>query len=211
MISRLILARHGNTFNPTDKPFWVGAGSDLPLVEKGMAQAQALADAMKKANIVPTALLTGPLQRTRRTAEIVAQTLNLSADAIRIDTRLTEIDYGVWEGKSTEEIEALGGGAELAAWDKNAIFPTSPGWQPTEAQIIAHTQEIVSEAVSGTSLIVTSNGILRFFARLAVNATDYPDRKVATGRICVMEQDQAGGWHIRQWNQSPDILYSVEA
>ena len=211
MPSRLILARHGNTFAPTEKPVWVGAGSDLPLVEKGLAQAQTLADALKKADIIPTALLTGPLQRTRRTAEIVAQILNLSTEDIRVDTRLTEIDYGAWEGKSTAEIKALGGGAELAAWDRNAIFPTSPGWLPPEPQVIAHTQEIVSEAISGTSLIVTSNGILRFFARLAVNAGDFPDRKVATGRICVMERDQTGGWRIRQWNQSPDILYSMEA
>ena len=40
MRARLILARHGNTFAPTDKPFWVGARSDLSLVEKGLAQAQ---------------------------------------------------------------------------------------------------------------------------------------------------------------------------
>src|ERR1700753_2818491 len=99
MTTRLILARHGNTFNPEDVPVWVGARSDLPLVAKGLAQAAALAEALRKAEIVPAAMIAGPLQRTRRTAEIVAETLKIPAHAIRIDPRLREIDYGAWEGK----------------------------------------------------------------------------------------------------------------
>ena len=206
MIVRLILARHGNTFDPQDQPVWVGARSDLPLVEKGLTQAQALANALKQADIIPAPLIAGPLQRTQQTARIVAETLNLSPASIHIDPRLTEIDYGAWEGKSTEEIEALGGGEELAAWNKSSTFPTSPHWQPSEAQIIANTTALLAEATNGTSLIVTSNGILRFFARAALNAQDFPDRKVATGRICVMEREEAGSWHIKHWNQPPEIL-----
>ena len=205
MTTRLILARHGNTFAPTDTPVWVGARSDLPLVEKGLTQAQALADALKQADILPMKVIAGPLQRTHRTAEIVAKTLGLSSAKTHIDPRLTEIDYGAWEGKSTEEIGAQGGGAELAAWDKLSIFPTSPHWQPAEAQIIAHVEALLTEASAGTSLIVTSNGILRFFARAAVNAEAFPDRKVATGRVCVMERDEKG-WRIVRWNQLPEIL-----
>ncbi len=206
MTSRLILARHGNTFNPEDTPVWVGARSDLPLVEKGLAQARALAGALRKTNIVPAAILAGPLQRTRRTAEIVAAALKIP-DVVRIDPRLTEIDYGAWEGKSTEAIIAAGGGAELAAWDKASAFPVSPGWSPGEAQIIADIGAILAEASKGASLIVTSNGILRFFARAAVNAGDFPSRKVSTGHVCVMERKD-GGWRISQWNQPPAPLFS---
>ena len=209
MSARLILARHGNTFNPTDKPVWVGARSDLPLVEKGLAQAQALAMALKQANITPEVMLTGSLQRTRQAVEMAREALGVPADRVRSDPRLSEIDYGAWEGKSTEEIEALGGGVELAAWDKQSVFPTSPGWQPVEAQIIANVGALLAEAREGTSLIVTSNGILRFFARAAVNAGDFLDRKVATGRVCVMERGE-GDWRIVQWNQLPEILCSEE-
>jgi len=67
------------------------------------------------------------------------------------------------------------------------------------AEAASHTKE------GGTSLIVTSNGIMRFFARAAVNAADFPDRKVATGHVCVMECADAG-WRIGQWNAPPGVL-----
>jgi len=203
MSARLILARHGNTFRPEDTPVWVGARSDMPLVEKGLAQAQALAEMLQKAHIMPEIVVAGPLQRTRRTAEIVAETLKIPSNKIHIDARLTEIDYGTWEGKSSEAIIAAGDGAELAAWNKASVFPTTPGWSPSEAQIIVDSCAIMAELNTGTSLIITSNGILRFFALAAVNAKDFPDRKVSTGHICVMEYG-ADGWRITQWNQPPE-------
>jgi probable phosphoglycerate mutase len=209
MTARLILARHGNTFNPQDEPVWVGAHSDMPLVDKGLAQARVLGEALQKQKIIPDALVTGPLQRTRQTATIVAEILKIPASDIRIDPRLTEIDYGTWEGKSTAAIIAAGDDAELAAWNKNSIFPTGLGWKPSEAQIIADIGSLLAEAEEGTSLIVSSNGILRFFAGLAANAHDFPDRKVATGHVCTMTCGEGRIWRIAQWNLSPDQLNLV--
>lgn len=206
MTARLILARHGNTFGPEDKPVWVGGRSDLPLVEKGLEQGRALGNALHQAGIVPDMIIAGPLQRTRQTAELVTEALDIPTEPIRIDPRLTEIDYGAWEGKSTEEIIEAGHDAELAAWNKNSIFPTDLGWKPSEAQIIADTASLLAELTEGTSLVITSNGILRFFARLATNARDFPTRKVATGNICVMECCGDGCWRITRWNQPPQSL-----
>ncbi|MDR3424978.1 MAG: histidine phosphatase family protein [Alphaproteobacteria bacterium] len=206
MTVRLILARHGNTFGPKDEPVWVGARSDLPLVEKGLTQAKALGEALRQAVIVPDSLIAGSLQRTRQTAEIVAETLGLPVAAIQIDPRLTEIDYGAWEGKSTAAIIASGDDAELAVWNKHSIVPEDRGWKPSEAQITADIASMLAEAEAegGTTLIVTSNGILRFFASQAVNARAFPDRKVATGNICVMERGAEGNWHIVKWNEPPE-------
>jgi probable phosphoglycerate mutase len=206
LTQHLILARHGNTFGPQDKPVWVGARSDFPLVEKGIAQANALADALANTHTALDAMIAGPLKRTQETARIVAERLSLPPETIITDLRLREIDYGSWEGLSTEDIIAGNGGAELSAWNKQSIYPTSPGWRPSEAQIIVDTAAIMADAVRGTSLIVTSNGILRFFARVAVNANDIPERKVATGHICVMERHDQGDWHILQWNQPPHMI-----
>lgn len=204
MTARLILARHGNTFHPQDEPVWVGARTDMPLVEKGLAQAELLGEALKRANVVPDTILAAPLQRTQQTAQIVARILNIPADAIRSDRRLTEIDYGAWEGKSTAAIIAGGYDAELAAWNKNSIFPINAGWTPSEAQIIADTAALLAGAEDGTSLVVTSNGILRFFARAALNGRDFPGHKVATGHLCVLECGEDGGWRITHWNLAPD-------
>jgi probable phosphoglycerate mutase len=207
MTSRVILARHGNTFRPEDTPVMVGARSDLPLVEKGLLQAGILGDALAQSGLHLTKVTSGPLQRTRQTAEIVAQKLSLSLADIHIDPRLTEIDFGAWEGKTSAEILAICEKGELEAWDKKSIYPPSPHWHPSEAQLVANTKLLLTEAQNGTSLIVTSNGILRFFAQIATNAPEFPDRKVATGHICVMDKNADDTWHIIHWNQSPSVLF----
>ncbi|MDE2030401.1 MAG: histidine phosphatase family protein [Alphaproteobacteria bacterium] len=207
-MTRLILARHGNTFGPGDTPVWVGARSDLPLVEKGVAQARALGEALKQAHIVPDFIWAGPLQRTREAARIAAEIAGFDPTRINIETRLAEIDYGAWEGKTNAGIEAAGGGAELAAWDEQSIYPATPGWQPAEAQIIADVVSLLDEARGKAGLVVTSNGILRFFARAAHNAGNFPGHKVATGHVCIMDYVN-GKWCILSWNAAPEIAFSV--
>ena len=59
----LLLVRHGNTFAPGDRIVWVGKGEDLPLVESGRAQAEALAAALHAAGWRPTAAVSGGLRR----------------------------------------------------------------------------------------------------------------------------------------------------
>mgnify|MGYP003111133839 CR=1 FL=1 len=83
-MTRLILARHGNTFGPGDKIAWVGAKEDLPLVDKGEAQARDLGKALVRAGVKPDRIVTGPLRRTRRAADLVAEFTGFSG-AIEID------------------------------------------------------------------------------------------------------------------------------
>lgn len=208
MTTRLILVRHGNTFNPGETPVWVGARTDLPLVPKGVEQARALGEALKAAAIIPTALFCGPLQRTRRAAEIAAEIAGFDAAEIKIDARLTEIDYGKWEAKSSEEIEAMGFAAAQDAWNKQCVYPKDADWQPTEDKIIADTDSVMADAarIGGDVVVVSSNGILRYYARAGINAAAFPDRKVATGAVCVMAHDGAG-WRIERWNQPPQQAF----
>jgi probable phosphoglycerate mutase len=211
MTKTLVLVRHGNTFKPTDTPVWVGARSDLPLVDKGLEQAQAVADALRGAKGAPVALLAGPLQRTMQTAAIIARTLGIASTEIQVDTRLTEIDYGTWEGKSTAAIIAEGHGDELSAWTKHSLFPVNASWTPSDSQLFADVSMLLTSVTDGTTVLVTSNGILRFFARAAVNGKEFPDHKVATGHGCVMESSGDDIWRITQWNTPPDKLSIIPA
>jgi probable phosphoglycerate mutase len=74
---QILFVRHGNTFDPGDKVVWVGGETDLPLVDKGGAQAQAVAEALRRCNLVPDRIFAASLQRTRRTADIIAAELGL--------------------------------------------------------------------------------------------------------------------------------------
>ncbi|MFN8758233.1 MAG: histidine phosphatase family protein [Tagaea sp.] len=97
---KILLVRHGNTFAPGETAVWVGARTDLPLVAKGLEQARTFGDAVRGAGLDVGPLRAGPLRRTR---EFVREAFGVAAE---IDDRLTEIDYGKWEGRTTEDVIA---------------------------------------------------------------------------------------------------------
>ncbi len=129
-----------------------------------------------------------------------------------IDERLREIDYGLWEAKSSDEIEAMGGGAELDAWNKTGEWPRSPGWTPEPEVIAANAAELAGECAAGlggggdAALLVTSNGVLKFFLKLVPGAfEDMAVRgalKVATGHCCALRHGPRG-WEVLFWDRAP--------
>ena len=128
-----------------------------------------------------------------------------------IDERLREIDYGLWEAKSSEEIQAMGGGAELDAWNKAGEWPRSPGWTPAPEAIAATVAELAGECAAGLGegdavLLVTSNGIMKFFLKLVPGAfEDMAARgslKVATGHCCALRHSPRG-WEVLLWDSEP--------
>ena len=170
-----------------------------------MEQAHLLAGSLFKAQIAPEIILAGPLQRTRITAQIVAESLQMPPSKLRIDARLTEIDYGTWEGKSTEAIIAMGAEKQLNDWNTKSIVPQNANWKPSEEKISSDIHMLLEEISQGTSLIITSNGILRFFARAASNVRTLPNLKVLPGNGCIMTYDGTV-WAIKAWNLPPDLL-----
>ena len=95
-MENLSLVRHGETG-------WSRLGrhtgrTDVPLTPKGEATAAALAPVLAKLNI--TATFTSPAQRAERTASLAGL-----ANAIP-DTDLWEWDYGGYEGRTTQEMQA---------------------------------------------------------------------------------------------------------
>lgn len=199
-MTRLILARHGNTFGPGETPVWVGAKEDLPLVEKGEAQAESLGKALASADVKLDRIITGPLRRTRRAADLVADAIDFSGP-IEIDERLKEIDYGPWGGLSDAEIVEAFGEAPLAAWRDRHEVPEGAGWSPSPATLKANAMAVLNDArrSSGTVLVITSNGILRFFhAALGFGG----DAKVKTGHVGAADLTPDGD-KPRFWNLDP--------
>ena len=118
-----------------------------------------------------------------------------------IDERLREIDYGLWEAKSSEEIQAMGGGDELDAWNKTGEWPRAPGWTPPAETIAANAAELAGECATtlgegDAALLVTSNGILKFFLKLVPGAfEDMAAQRYAESRdrTCLRTPAQRAG------------------
>lgn len=203
----LILARHGNTFEAGQEPVWVGARTDLPLTAKGREQAAAVGEALRRAGAIPARTLAGPLERTRETARIALETAGASGARLDIDERLRELDYGDWEGKSSAQIRAAGGGDALDAWEHDAVWPASAGW-PTSREACLQNLAAILQGLGETNtspvLIVSSNGLFRLLAH-SIAGTTFAS-KMATGRLALLRLGGADGVRILGWNLTPDAF-----
>ena len=103
-VTRLIVVRHGNTFNSGDVILRVGSATDIPLTEKGVAQGNAVGRDLAAAGIKVDAIFSAPLMRTMRSAQEIASYYDDMP--VVVEKFLTELDYGMDDGicHSLEEI-----------------------------------------------------------------------------------------------------------
>lgn len=207
----LVIARHGNTFRRGETPRRVGGASDLPLVEEERGRNIGLY--LKDKGLIPSAVYAAPLLRTVRTAELAVEAMGCKTEVIQL-REFTEIDYGPDENKTEEEIELrLGDGdrdkgrAVIEAWNKNAAVPD--GWRVNPSQIIETWLDFAENTVlrngrNKTTLIVTSNGVIRFAPYLTGDFEQFArehEIKVSTGGICIFEKtDSDTFWKCTAWN-----------
>ena len=89
---RLALVRHAETYANVEK-VWHGQ-TDTALTLNGQRQAQLLGEGFQHF-MVPDVIYASPLQRTRNTAQAIANQHGLE---VRLDPRLMELHLGDWEG-----------------------------------------------------------------------------------------------------------------
>ena len=122
---RMLVVRHGETA-------WSREGrhtgrTDVPLTAEGEVQARGLAEVLS--GWAPALVLTSPLGRARRTAELAGLHPEIDAD-------LAEWDYGVYEGRTTGEIRAIDPG--WSVWDSPPGLGESLGEVALRARRVLH-------------------------------------------------------------------------
>lgn len=205
-MTTLIIARHGNTFDPEDTPTRVGARTDLPLVDSGKKQAQNIGFWLKAHRITPDVIYTSSLRRTIETAEIaIAETL-YPHPVFPLDI-FNEIDYGPDENKPEEDVIARIGAQAIKDWDEKAIVPD--GWKVEPAAIIQNWKDFAAHAIAEEQevvFVVTSNGIARFAPHILDDydgfTAQYP-LKLSTGALGIFIHEN-GAWTCKDWNFRPN-------
>lgn len=224
-VTRLIVVRHGNTFNSGDVILRVGSATDIPLTEKGMLQGRAVGKALKSRGLKIDTIFHAPLQRTVQSAEGIRESFpeaQMSEAGF-----LTELDYGADDGKPEDEVvlrlgkaaapaesdpERLyeAGKAVLKKWDSEAVLP--PGWEflaGRVGQLESDWQDFARDVVTwfaGKSVVaVTSNGIARFSKAILPEGTILDGSlKLATGAYGIYEY-RDGKWSCLAWNERPEL------
>jgi len=100
---KIYLARHGQ--NEDNANGILNGHRDLPLTEIGMRQAAEVANEIKAAGLSFDAVLSSPLSRALKTAQIIATINDLPEP--KVDDELIERDFGNMTGLEQSRIEEL--------------------------------------------------------------------------------------------------------
>ncbi|MER6114204.1 histidine phosphatase family protein [Streptomyces hirsutus] len=191
----LLLARHGETE-------WSRAGrhtgrTDLPLTQAGEAQARALTPLLEGRSFA--LVLTSPLARARRTAELAGL-----ADALP-EPDLREWDYGGYEGVTTADIHRSRPGWDL--WtDGVPPGPEFPGESP--GQVGERADRVLSKVAgkleAGDVMLVAHGHLLRVLAARRLGLPPAAGRlfRLETGTLSRLSLEH-GDPVIAEWNTRP--------
>lgn len=166
----LYCVRHGETqFNLAGR---IQGQSDSQLSDLGRKQCQAVARVL--AGLQVDALIASPLRRAVESAEIIAETLGVP---IKSDERLMEINAGIFQGHTWEEIDARFPG-ESRHWRSANPDYRIPGGE-SRRDVMTRTAaafEEIREAGYRQALIVAHGGSLAaaFKALLQIPAERNP-------------------------------------
>ena len=152
---KLLLIRHGQS--EANAEGRLQGHLDSPLSERGRAQAQALARRLQGEGWQIAALYASDLRRAAETADILAARLNRP---VVHDARLREYDYGLLNGLTWPEIEALGDqiGLNLRLDAEWPDIPGAEGLEAFRARVAAALEDIRARHQDGDIAAIVAHG-----------------------------------------------------
>jgi len=155
----LYLVRHGET-PLTIEDRYTGS-NDPPLLPESIEKARDLARYLRDRRI--ERVYTSPLERARRTALVLAESLHPSPP-VEVDPRLREIHYGKWEGYTRKEILDQDPHA-FDLWDRDPFSTAPPEGEPVRS-VVERIRAFWEETFlrSGDAILIASHRtVLRLF------------------------------------------------
>jgi len=201
MPTRLVLVRHGaSELSEGDR--YCGR-TDAPLSRAGAEQAERTAQHLATERIA--ACYASPLQRARRTAEIVAAAHKLP---IIPEPDLREIDHGHWEGLHQEEVKTRFA-AEYGAWSADPLTYAPPGGETglgVVSRALPALRRIMEEHQNQNILVVSHKATIRLCAAalIGLDPRRYRDRfTLGAGSLSIISFETFDRPRLELWNYAP--------
>lgn len=103
----LYFARHGET--EANRQNRYSGKKDTPLTVKGIEQARTVGEILERevGQRPDLSFVSSPFRRARITMKIIRETLGLPPSGFSVDTRIEEINLGIWDQLTEDEARAL--------------------------------------------------------------------------------------------------------
>jgi broad specificity phosphatase PhoE len=202
MIHHVTLLRHGQT--TANEESVIQGQMDFPLSPTGILQAQALAAEWRRGSARFDLIISSPLQRARRTAEIVAEALG---SPLEIDA--------AWQERHLGEAEGRDGDAAFAALDQfpsphERAFGTGESEWDLFMRAIRAAQALIRRP-AGRYLVVSHgaflNSVLRAILGISPRGRIWPPRFVFenTGYAVLEYDDDIARWSLHRLNETSHL------
>ncbi len=168
-MGHLFFIRHGESkWNVEDK---ICGATDVPLTEKGHEQAILTGKRFVELGYTADEILCSPLQRAADTARHISE---ITGIPVRIEPRLIEQNFGIWEGTSPR------GSAEFL--EAKQCFINSFGTGESMFRVAQRVYNLLDELKTDdkTYILVAHNGIVRFIKSWF---TDMDNREFAAYKV----------------------------
>jgi 2,3-bisphosphoglycerate-dependent phosphoglycerate mutase len=195
----LILVRHGESeWNALNQ---FTGWTDVPLTEKGCAEAQAAGREIKARGLVPDLVYTSVLKRAMDTAALILEQLG-AAPEIRRSEKLNERDYGDLTGMNKDTARARFGEEQVHIWRRSYDIapPGGESLKDVVARVLPYFEnEILPELRAGRTVMVAAHG--NSLRALVKGIEDMTDEQVLalelpTGAPRYYETDGADGLRL---------------
>ena|SRR5579863_2231978 len=193
-----LLLRHGERLQGR---VCAGRMPGIGLTERGRAEIAAVAERLAAEDIA--AVYSSPLQRTRETAEIVAERLGLP---IEFHDDLIELDFGEWTGATFDAIRA---DPRWQAWRLHRSLARIPGGESmrqVQRRVVEALMEIGERHLDQTVAVVSHGDVIRAALLFALGMPlDYYNRiEVAQASLNTVRID-ADGIRVLAINERPRL------
>lgn len=179
--------RHGQTdWNKENRPM---GQTDIPLNATGLEQARLAAQNLHQLDFVK--IISSPLQRALKTAQIIAQATH---KPITVVDELKECSWGIMEGQPKDV------GLWMQRWGQGDVIPHAE-----------HRQDFLQRIIRGMNTALSDNELVLIVAHGGVYWAIQEVLQIPTGHIsncCIIAhrppKDPLQTWHIEELNKKPN-------
>ncbi len=156
-MKRLILVRHGETEWNSDKR--IQGSVDVPLSERGVAQAKALASTLAERGERFDRLYTSDLARSHETGRILADRLGVAS--VETSPLLRELNCGIWEGRFIEDLKQ-NDWPSYERWlvDPDYVIPKGESVMQLHARVKAFMSQERASLEASEAVLIVAHGLL---------------------------------------------------
>jgi len=202
--TRLILVRHGETAF-TKQGRYSGRG-DVPLSDEGEAQAMAAAGRVAGISRDVAAVVSSPLSRCVRTAELISA--GAGGATVTIMPELIECDFGQWEGLTFAEVRERWPD-EMSAWlaSTSVAPPGGESFQAVAKRVRGAMATLLSSYPGAVVVVVSHVSPIKLILRDALAAGDAFLHRLfldAAG-VSTMDVWPDGGIAVRSVNETAHL------